>query len=69
VRVFVWDVSLQVVRPSRPGLRTQAEYRVHAPDRDGAIGKARAIAARDGLDARDTVGVVKRWMVKGGLLG
>ena len=70
MRIFVFDVHLRIIRPERPGLRTQVDYRVQAADAAGATAKAEANARRDGFEVLGPLGSpIKRWMVKGGLLG
>ena len=60
VSVYVWEVGLQVISPSRPNLRHQLQYTVQAADRTAAIHTAKQHARLDGQGIVSVVGAVRR---------
>jgi hypothetical protein len=62
---YVWEVSLQVISPSRPNLRHQLQYTVQAQDRPGAIRTAEQHARLDGQSIVSVVGAARKHKIGG----
>jgi hypothetical protein len=62
--LYVWQVLLQVISPSRPGLRHQMQYRLQATSKDEAVAGAIVLAERDGNEVVEVVAAVCGYMIK-----
>ena len=63
--LYVWQVSLQVTSPKRPGLKHQLQYRVQASsaERSVAVDKAVRLAELDGHTVVSVVGTARGYKV------